>query len=250
MFYFIGAIAVALILLRVFFPEFLIGARKELQKRDGEYENSMELSLRKTDGNIQIAYVYLAGWLMRKNAQQSREKVQFVHAYFKRRFSKVDVEIASEMTNALKYTTNIRSVSKWVIKYMSEGQERLDLIDFLFELALVDGEMIDREFVAITRFSELIGVRAAYLEKKLKEFQQERFRFKNMASGPNSEKARFLRVLQLTEPFTQEQLKRAYRKLAVKYHPDKFHNASESEQEEAEKQFLEIQKAYEFFLTY
>ena len=248
MIFLIGILVVAVVLLHVFYPQFLIGARKEVQKRDGTYENVMELSLRKTEGNTQIAYVYLAGWLMRKNSQQSREKVQFVHTYFKRRFQKVDVEIAGEMANALKYTTNIRSVSRWVIKYMSEGQERLDLIDFLFKLALVDGEMIDREFVAITRFSELIGVRAVYLEKKLQEFQQERFRFRNAKSPANSQKAQFLRILQLTEPFTQEQLKRSYRKLAVKYHPDKFHNASETEQEEAEKQFLELQKAYEYFL--
>lgn len=247
MLYVVGIVVVVVILLRVFFPQFLIGARKEIEKREGTYENSMELSLRKTDSNIQIAYVYLAGWLMRKNSQQSREKVKFVHTYFKHHFQKVDVEIAAEMTNALKYTTNIRSISKWVIKYMSEGRERLDLIDFLFDLALVDGEMIDREFVAIARFSELVGVRASYLEKKLQEFHQERFRFKNAKSPANSQKAQFLRILQLTEPFTQEQLKRSYRKLAVKYHPDKFHNASEAEQEEAEKQFLELQKAYEFF---
>ena len=40
-------------------------------------------------------------------------------------------------------------------------------------------------------------------------------------------------------------VKRAYRSLALEYHPDKQSGASEAEREAAELQFREVQKAYE-----
>ena len=45
--------------------------------------------------------------------------------------------------------------------------------------------------------------------------------------------------------FDEDQLKKNYRKLCVQWHPDKFANASEKEQKEAEEKFKEISEAYE-----
>ena len=40
-------------------------------------------------------------------------------------------------------------------------------------------------------------------------------------------------------------IRKAYKKLCLKYHPDKAAGSSESEKEQAQKKFLEVQKAYE-----
>ena len=45
--------------------------------------------------------------------------------------------------------------------------------------------------------------------------------------------------------FDEDQLKKNYRKLCVQWHPDKFANASEKEQKEAEEKFKEISEAYD-----
>ena len=60
------------------------------------------------------------------------------------------------------------------------------------------------------------------------------------ALDPRGEKNAY-RVLGITEDATQEEIKRRYKKLAVKWHPDRNPN----NKEEAQQKFMEIQEAYE-----
>lgn len=51
-------------------------------------------------------------------------------------------------------------------------------------------------------------------------------------------------ILELDNNATNEQIKQNYRKLALRYHPDRWGNKSEKEQKEAEEKFKEISWAY------
>src|SRR6185437_2205019 len=50
----------------------------------------------------------------------------------------------------------------------------------------------------------------------------------------------FYKILEISENATQEEIKKAYRRLALKWHPDK----NPSNKEEVEKKFKEISEAY------
>lgn len=52
-------------------------------------------------------------------------------------------------------------------------------------------------------------------------------------------------LLGLEKTASENDIKKAYRKLAMKYHPDKFSNASEKEKKEAEEKFKEVNEAYQ-----
>lgn len=52
-------------------------------------------------------------------------------------------------------------------------------------------------------------------------------------------------VLGINKSASESEIKKAYRKAAMKYHPDKFASASDSEKKEAEDKFKEINEAYE-----
>ncbi len=52
-------------------------------------------------------------------------------------------------------------------------------------------------------------------------------------------------ILGVTKTATDDDIRKAYRKLAITLHPDRFATASESEKKEAEKKFKEINAAYE-----
>ena len=59
------------------------------------------------------------------------------------------------------------------------------------------------------------------------------------------EKKDYYDLLGVEKTSSEAEIKKAYRKLAMKYHPDKFSNASDKEKKEAEDKFKEINEAYQ-----
>ncbi|MGL6154864.1 MAG: molecular chaperone DnaJ [Cetobacterium sp.] len=55
----------------------------------------------------------------------------------------------------------------------------------------------------------------------------------------------YYEILGVSKDASESEIKKAYRKAAMKYHPDKFSNASEKEREEAEAKFKEVNEAYQ-----
>ena len=55
----------------------------------------------------------------------------------------------------------------------------------------------------------------------------------------------YYEVLGVSKSAGESEIKKAYRKAAMKYHPDKFANSSEAEKKDAEDKFKEINEAYE-----
>ena len=53
------------------------------------------------------------------------------------------------------------------------------------------------------------------------------------------------KILGIQETATEEEIKKAYRKLAVKYHPDKVQHLGKEFQSGAKEKFQRIQEAYE-----
>ena len=59
-----------------------------------------------------------------------------------------------------------------------------------------------------------------------------------------TEQKNYYSILGLDNNATENDIKKAYRKMAAKYHPDKFATKSESEKKEAEEKFKEINEAH------
>ena len=55
----------------------------------------------------------------------------------------------------------------------------------------------------------------------------------------------YYEVLGVDKNASENDIKKAYRKAAMKYHPDKFANASDAEKKDAEEKFKEINEAYQ-----
>ncbi len=63
--------------------------------------------------------------------------------------------------------------------------------------------------------------------------------------GPILSFSESCKLLGVSEQFTEEDLKVAFHKKALQYHPDRFFNAPLSEQQTAERKFREAKTAYE-----
>ncbi len=53
------------------------------------------------------------------------------------------------------------------------------------------------------------------------------------------------RALEINRSATEQEAKKAFRRMALRYHPDKYSGKAEKEQDEAEEQFIKIKRAYD-----
>lgn len=250
----IWTVFVCLVLLLV-----VILTRRQVQDAKARKESS-ELILKrsfqppsgkKTEKMVFQIYILLAAWMMRKNAIKSFEKQSFVVVEINKKFNIESLVVANELELAGETSIHVRSVANWVIQKMNGSRERADLIDFLVDLVFVDEDMIDREFTALVRLGELIGIQPVYIEKRVIEHRKRIVG--NSAGGERlhtianagTRRRTALAILDLGPGASQEEIKKSYRRLAKKYHPDGNPDLSEAEKEEYAHRFLEIQDAYE-----
>lgn len=252
------------VIFAVVFGVFILVLIKRQLKDSSERKVSSELVLKrsfqppsgkKTEKMIFQIYVLLAAWMMRKNAVKSFEKQSFVVVYINQRFNIESLVIANELELVEETSIHVRSVANWVVQKMHQAQERADLIDFLVDLVFVDEDMIDREFTALVRLGELIGVQPVYIEKRVIEYRKRIFgssagneRLHTIANS-RTRRNMALAILDLGPTATEEAIKKSYRRLAKKYHPDSNPDLDEGGKEEYAQRFLEIQDAYEELIS-
>jgi len=108
---------------------------------------------------------------------------------------------------------------------------RLQLLHFLFGIAQADGLVSNPE---IQKIREIAG----YLRVALRDFESIKAMF--IKSANNAYK-----ILEIEKSATDDELKKAYRAMAKKYHPDRVNTENEAIKKGAEEKFKQVQKAYE-----
>lgn len=120
---------------------------------------------------------------------------------------------------------------------------RIQILRFLFQLAASDGEIQDIEVSLMEKIARYMGINIA-------DFQQIKNQFKNAQGGTHSSFGfqstnDAYKVLEIQSSCTDEELKKAYRKLAMQYHPDRLAHLPEVGKNEANYKFAQINEAYE-----
>lgn len=118
-----------------------------------------------------------------------------------------------------------------MLKMQAPQQMRVQLIQYLYAIAKSDGHVSAKENDVIEQISRLMSVSA----QQHQDVAQHKFRdvkkdYALLGVGTNAD---------------MSEVKKAYRKLALKYHPDKVSQLDQKAQEEAKVKFQKIQEAYE-----
>lgn len=154
---------------------------------------------------------------------------------------------------------NEKRIAKWCVKNLSET-ERSDLMYMLVEFALIDGSLLKREHDFLLAFmqrlrlpvNELKSMLASHWQRIRREegqrqqrTREQRKTYQKSNAPSKSSREMALEILGVSKNADESAIKKAYRSLVKKYHPDMFVNKDEVVLKAAKARFIEIQEAYE-----
>ena len=136
---------------------------------------------------------------------------------------------------ATTFKETIRKSCVEISFHMNIGQ-RLQLLDYLIIIAKVDGTVSPEEVYALKEVATYLGLSAQDVDSML-----------NMEVSSNQQIGldEAYKILGISPNATNDEVKAAYRKMALKHHPDRVSTLGDDVREAAEKKFQEINNAKE-----
>ena len=174
-----------------------------------------------TQNDFATALLILSGAVMKADGKILKSELNYVRQFFKQQFSPhLSSKYIRDFKDILKKDFVLSDVCYSINNSMPIRQRSL-LIQYLFGIAKADGIVSDSEMKVIQRISSYFRISSI-------EFEQIKSLFYKDTSS-------FYKVLGIEESATNDEIKKAYRKMAIKHHPDKFNQLGEEEQQKAAK---------------
>ncbi len=182
-------------------------------------------------GDFAMSLLVLAAAVMKADRKVMKSELEYVRRFFYQNFGEVEGQRLVQMLNEiLKQDIDVREVSAQVGQFMDDSA-KLQLVHFLFGIAAADGLYHPEEVAVIEMISGYMGVSNADYQSIYAMFVKNQ----NWAYD----------VLEITKNATDSEVKRAYREMAKKHHPDKVANLGENIKKAATEKFQKVSAAYE-----
>lgn len=182
-------------------------------------------------GDFMSSLIVLVAAVMKADGKIMKSELDYVKINFDQSFGP---EAAKEATlilkDLLKKNIPVEEVSRQIARHM-DYSSRLQLLHFLFGISKADGHVSNDELKLIERISYYLGINSSDLNSIKGTFHD------------NLESAYI--ILEIDENASDDELKKAYRKMAVKYHPDKVAYLGDDIKKKATEKFKKLNSAYE-----
>ncbi len=187
-----------------------------------------------SSGDFEISLLILSSVVIKADGNIDRRELDFVRQNFVNMFGASRANRAFKLFKGIikKDDISSRQVCIQIREHMDHAA-RLQLLHFLFGIAKADGLVGELEIECIRKIS-------MYLYISSRDFESIQAMFYNKNDTANAYK-----ILEITKEATNNEVKKAYRKMVKKHHPDKVRHLGEEYQKGAEDKFRQIQKAYE-----
>ncbi|MGY8987093.1 MAG: TerB family tellurite resistance protein [Flavobacteriales bacterium] len=186
---------------------------------------------------FEISLLILSSVVIKADGKVLKSELDYVKKFFTNTFGTKKSNEYFRMFNNLNkqdYSSKLRQVCLQLNSHINHSS-RLEIIHFLFGVAASDNDIHPKEVETIKRI-------ATYMNINPYDFESIKSMF--LAKGGVSSEQHYT-VLGITKDATDTQVKKAYRKMAVKYHPDKLQGISEDIKKLAEEKFMKVKEAYE-----
>ena len=194
---------------------------------------SSQRQQRATQGDIRVSIIVLIACVIKADGRVLKAEVNSIKPFLVRSFGE---EGAKQALQLLKELLNQQidpvAVAKQIGRHINYST-RLELINLLLQVANADGNLDPQELSVIEQIVINMAVQNADYQSILALYQ--RHKDTNWAYT----------ALEIQPSSTDEEVKKAYRRMAMKYHPDKVANAGEEIRQQATEKFRGINEAYE-----
>jgi len=183
-------------------------------------------------GDFEISLLLLSAVVIKADGNIDQRELSYVRLHFINMYGEQRANHAFKLFKGFIKNNNVstRQVCLQIRQNMTHAT-RLQLLHFLFGIAKADGAVNEAEVNSIKTI-------AGYLYISQYDFESIKAMFYD-----SSESA--YKILEINKSATNEEVKKAYRKMVKKYHPDKLQHLGEEHVKGAEDKFKQVQKAYE-----
>ena len=188
-------------------------------------------TVRTTQGDFGMSLLVLVAAVMKADGKVVKSELDYVKHFFVRQFGQESAKQALLMLkDILKQEIPVRDVCLQ-IKGNMDYSSRLQLLHLLFNVSLADTTIHTSEIQIIEKIATYLGVASG-------DFLS----IKNMFI-PETDSS--YKILEIDPSSSNDQVKKAYRRMAMKYHPDKVSHLGEEFRKTADEKFKKVNEAYE-----
>ena len=182
-------------------------------------------------GDFVISVLVLLAKVMKADGKLLRSELDYVKNFLKQQFGVQQTrELMKVFKEILDQDYPLRDVCRQIQRSM-DHPSRLELIHILYGLSAADGDVHEKEI-------HVIQAIANYLNINKNDYESIKATFAKDNEAP-------YRILEIDPSASDQEVKKAYRKMATKYHPDKVSHLGKEMQDLAEEKFKAVNDAYQ-----
>lgn len=205
---------------------FALGAITEEGRKNYKPESGL------VPNDFSAALLVLCAAVMKADQKVMRSELEFVRTFFSRQFGEEHTRDRMMLfREILKQDIAIGPVCAQVKQFV-DPSARLQLLHLLFGLAASDGHVSAAEQTVIGQISVLLGI-------SQRDYESMKAMFVKQTDSA-------YKILEIEKSATDEELKKAYRRMAMKYHPDKVEHLGHEYAKDAQEKFKKVNEAYEW----
>lgn len=174
----------------------------------------------------------LSAAMMKADGRPLKVELEYIKSFFSRQFGP---QFLNSHLKTLKHFLDSPSIPLDQIcadiNLRTQLEVRIQLLHYLFGIANADGNIAEPEMQLLRRIAALLQIPASDFESIKSMFYRD----------VNAD----YHVLGIEPSASEEEIKKAYRQMAIRYHPDKVIHMGEEYQKGAKEKFQKVQEAYE-----
>ena len=182
--------------------------------------------------SFMASLLVMATAVVKSDGKFLKSELELIKSFIRQNFGEESVAEGLQIVKKL-YSQNIdvASVGGQIRQYMNYSQ-RMQLFHFLVQLAGIDGDVSQSETDCLKHIAFCMGLSDSDRDSMMN------------ISNPD-DLASAYKILEIEVTATDDEVVKAYRKMAMKYHPDKVSTLGADVQKAAEEKFKNIAAAYE-----